>query len=96
VAGYTLPETWNWKQKTQNMKLLIGSIGWIGSVLVIGAYALNSYQKIKSDSLPFQLMNLIGGILLIINSVYKEAYPFTFINSVWVVIAISSLIKNRK
>jgi hypothetical protein len=77
------------------MKLLIETMGWIGSVLVIGAYALNSYQKIKSDSLQFQLMNLMGGILLIINSVYKEAYPFTLINSVWVVIAVSSLLRQR-
>jgi hypothetical protein len=78
------------------MGLLITIFGWIGSVLVIGAYGLNSYQKISSSSLAFQLMNLTGGILLIINSIYKEAYPFTFINSVWVVIAISSLIRNKK
>ena len=78
------------------MGLLINILGWIGSVLVIGAYGLSSYQKISSASHAFQLMNLAGGVLLIINSVYKEAYPFTFINSVWVVIAISSLIRNKK
>jgi hypothetical protein len=80
------------------MELLIGIFGWVGSLLVIGAYGLNSYQKIKSDSLAFQLMNLVGGILLIINSIYKEAYPFTFINTVWVIIAVPALIRilNRK
>jgi hypothetical protein len=71
-------------------------LGWCGSLLVIGAYALNSYQKIQSSSVRFQLMNLVGGVLLIVNSIYKEAYPFTFINSVWVVIAVTSLLKNRK
>jgi hypothetical protein len=67
-------------------------------LLVIGAYGLNSYQKIKSDSLVFQLMNLAGGILLIINSMYKEAYPFTFINTVWVLIAIPAIFRiiNKK
>ncbi|NOS57438.1 MAG: hypothetical protein HOP37_14450, partial [Cyclobacteriaceae bacterium] len=49
------------------MEIVISTLGWIGSLLVIGAYGLNSYQKIKSDSLIFQLMNLAGGILLIIN-----------------------------
>jgi hypothetical protein len=80
------------------MELLIGILGWTGSLLVIGAYGLNSYQKIKSDSLAFQLMNLVGGILLIINSVFKEAYPFTFINTVWVIIALPALIRilNKK
>ena len=51
------------------MKLLIDILGWVGSVEVIAAYGLNSYQVIKSDSLTFQLLNLTGAIFLIINSV---------------------------
>lgn len=74
------------------MDLLIEILGWVGSIEVVAAYALNSYQKIKSDSLIFQLLNLSGAIFLIINSVYKEAYPFTFINSIWSVIAIVAII----
>lgn len=73
------------------MNLLIDILGWIGSVEVIAAYGLNSYQKIKSDSLIFQLLNLTGAIFLIINSIYKEAYPFTFINTVWSVIAMVAI-----
>jgi hypothetical protein len=69
------------------MKLLIDIIGWVGSVEVIAAYGLNSYQKIKSSSLLFQLLNLTGGIFLIINTVYYSAYPSAFINVVWVIIA---------
>ncbi len=74
------------------MESLIEILGWVGSIEVVAAYALNSYQKIKSDSLVFQLLNLSGALFLIINSVYKEAYPFTFINSVWAVIAIVAII----
>jgi hypothetical protein len=73
------------------MELLIEILGWVGSIEVVTAYALNSYQKIKSDSLIFQLLNLSGAIFLIINSIYKEAYPFTFINSVWSMIAIVAI-----
>ena len=73
------------------MKLLIDIIGWIGSIEVIAAYALNSYQKIKPDSFLFQILNLTGAIFLIINTVYYKAYPSTFINIVWVVIALLSL-----
>ncbi len=68
-------------------------IGWIGSIEILAAFGLNSFQKIKSDSLAFQLLNLTGGIFLIINSIAHEAYPFTFINSVWVVISIIALFK---
>jgi len=75
------------------VKLLIDIIGWIGSIMVIAAYGLNSYQKIKSNSLIFLLLNLFGGIFLIIYSVYYTAYANTFINVVWVIIAIPAIIQ---
>ncbi len=73
------------------MQLLVDILGWIGSVEVIAAYGLNSFQKIKSDSVLFQILNLTGGIFLIVNTVYYGAYPSTFINIVWVFIAIPAL-----
>ncbi|MCW5909505.1 MAG: hypothetical protein KIT62_00435 [Cyclobacteriaceae bacterium] len=75
------------------MNAWITALGWIGSVAVISAYALNSLQKIRSDSLSFQLLNLAGALLLIINSVFKEAYPFTFINTVWAAIALVAIFR---
>lgn len=68
-------------------------IGWIGSILIVGMYGLNSYQKIRSDSLVFYATNIIGGLLLIVYSVYKEAHPNTFINIVWVIIAVPAIIR---
>jgi hypothetical protein len=75
------------------VEVLITTLGWIGSVAVIAAYALNSLEKIKSNSIGFQLLNLSGAVLLIINSVFKEAYPFTFINTVWAIIALVSIVR---
>jgi len=66
--------------------------GWIGSICIVAAYGLNSYQKIKSDSGIFYTLNIAGGVLLIVYSVYKEAYANTFINIVWVIIAIPAII----
>jgi len=79
-----------------NVALIIDILGWIGSIEVVVAYGLNSYQKIKSDSKTFYLLNLTGGILLIVYSVYKTAYANTFINIVWVIIAIPALVKAMK
>lgn len=75
------------------MKLLIDILGWVGSVEVILAYGLNSYQKIKSDSVLFQVLNLTGAAFLIVNTIYYGAYPSTFINIVWVVIAVVALFR---
>ncbi len=78
------------------MKTFIDIIGWIGSIEVILAYGLNSYQKIKSDSLLFQILNLTGAGFLIANTVYYGAFPSAFINVVWVIIAIPAICKIMK
>ena len=75
----------------RDLNVLIEIIGWIGSIGILLAYGLNSYQKIRSDSLQFTLLNLIGGVFLIIYSIYKDAFANTFINLVWVVIALVAL-----
>jgi hypothetical protein len=75
--------------------LLIEITGWIGSVLIVGAFALNSLDKIKSNSFWYQLANLVGGICFIINTLHHKAYPSAFVNVVWAFIAIFSIIKNK-
>lgn len=75
------------------MDLFIDILGWLGSVCVLSAYGLNSYQKLKSDSILFYMLNIVGGILLIIYSVQKEAYPNVFINVVWVIIAVPAILR---
>jgi len=72
---------------------VVDALGWIGSLCVIVAYGLNSYQKLRSNSLTFYALNFIGGIFLIIYSNHKGAYANTFINVVWVIIAIPAMLK---
>jgi hypothetical protein len=78
------------------MNLLIEILGWLGSVAILLAYGLNSYQKIKSDSWVFYMLNLTGGIFLIVYSIHKEAFANTFINIVWVLIAAMAMIRVLK
>lgn len=78
------------------MNLLLESLGWVGSFIIVAVYGLNSYQKIKSDSLLFYSLNLVGGFLLIIYSNFKGAYANTFINVVWVLIALPAIFKILK
>lgn len=68
-------------------------LGWVGSIEILTAFGLNSFQKVKSDSLLFQLLNLSGASFLIVNSIAHGAYPFTFINAVWVAISLTALVK---
>ena len=77
-------------------EIFIETIGWIASILIVGAFALNSFGKIPATSKWYQLANLVGGIFFIVNTVYHKAYPSAVVNVVWVIIAVSALIKLKK
>ena len=71
--------------------LLINLIGWVGSAAVIAAYVLVSTNRLKGDSAAYQVLNLIGGVFLIVNTIYWGAFPSTVVNLVWVGIAIFAI-----
>jgi len=72
-------------------KLFINLLGWTGSVLYLIAYALVSLRKVEGDSILYQGMNIIAGILLVIYTIYLGAYATTALNAVWAAIGIFTL-----
>lgn len=72
-------------------KLLINILGWTGSVLYLLAYALVSMKKTEGDSVLYQGMNIIAGILLVIYTLSLGAFATTGINAVWVAIGLFTL-----
>ncbi len=46
---------------------LIDILGWIGSVLIVGAYGLNISVKIKHDNPYYLWANLVCSFFFIIN-----------------------------
>lgn len=78
------------------MEIYSQIIGWAGALLVVLAYFLISYKKIASTSKLYQILNLVGAICVGINAYYQEAFPSFFIQIVWGIIAVTSLIKISK
>ncbi|MBI1770211.1 MAG: hypothetical protein HY015_01815 [Bacteroidetes bacterium] len=70
-------------------------IGWIGASLYITAYFLLSTKRLHADKLTFQLMNILGGICLVVNSLHQEDYPSLFTNLVWASIGLFAIYYNR-
>ncbi|MEM1218176.1 MAG: hypothetical protein AAGH79_04660 [Bacteroidota bacterium] len=66
--------------------LLIDILGWIGSIFLVGAYWLVSKNRITAQSKPYQTLNVLGSILLTINTVYYGAYPSSAVNIIWIFI----------
>lgn len=72
-------------------KTIIDITGWAGSLSVVIAYGLLSMHKLDSHSRLYQFLNIFGSICLIANTFFYSAYPSTFVNIVWLLIAIFAL-----
>lgn len=77
------------------MDLLINILGWLGVFLLLLAFWLVSTRRAKGDSVLYQVLNLIGSGLLIINSGYYRALPSVGVNVVWIIIAIFTLARRK-
>ncbi len=71
--------------------IIINILGWVGTILYLIAYALISMKKVEGDSVLYQGMNVLAGVLLVINTVYLRAYPSAGLNVAWVGIGLFTL-----
>ena len=67
---------------------LVDIVGWIGVVLIIGAYLLNSIGKADSTGFWYQASNVVGAVMIGINSYVQHAYPSVSVNVVWALIGL--------
>lgn len=75
--------------------LFIEILGWFASILLVGAYALNLMQKLPSNSPAYRWANIIGGVIFVFNTYHHQAYPSMLVNTIWVLIALYTVIKSK-
>jgi len=74
-------------------KLYIELVGWYGTVSIVGAYALLSFDVFSSGNILYQLLNLTGAISIVLVSFTKKAYQPAVLNVVWSLIAILAILQ---
>lgn len=73
-------------------KIVLEVVGWLGMFLILLAYGLSVGEVWIFNSVMYLLTNLLGGVLIAVNCVYKKAWPAFGLNVAWVAIAIVVLI----
>ena len=68
-------------------------VGNIGVILIIVAFYLNVAEKIKSTDRSYNLLNLIGSILLLTSLIYKPNLSNIIIEIIWGGISLMGLYK---
>ena len=78
------------------MEIIIQTVGWVGTFLIVFAYFLVSYKKVDGGSKIYQAINLLGAIGVGVNVFHQQAWPAVVLQVVWGIIAIIALIKKQK
>jgi len=79
--------------------MIVSLIGWLGAILLLLAYFLLIHKNLNSRSKMYQWMNIIGSLLLAINTLVIQAYPSFLTNIIWFLIGIYGIfhiIKHNK
>ena len=75
---------------------MIHVFGNFGVLMVLAAYFLVSNGRISSTSSSYQVLNLVGGAILVAYSVVFFAWANVVLNTIWFCIALVALIKIRR
>lgn len=68
-------------------------IGWLGFIFCSLAYLLLNLKVLRFDNPIYQVLNVIGGIGLVISACYFEDAPNLAANGIWVLIALFGIIR---
>ena len=78
------------------MTILVELVGWLGALLVLGAYILVSTGRLSGSSAAFQWMNILGASFFIVNTWWHGAIPSMVLNIVWGAIGFATLWRIRR
>ncbi|MGL5830608.1 MAG: CBU_0592 family membrane protein [Candidatus Altimarinota bacterium] len=73
--------------------LIAEIVGWAGTAMIVLAYFLNSFLIIQSNSFWYHILNIAGGVGIMIISYTKKAYQPMVLNIIWTAIALIVLIR---
>lgn len=77
------------------LTILVEVVGWLGAILVLGAYILVLTGRLSGASAAFQSMNAFGALFFVLNSWWHGAIPSMVLNIIWSGIGFVALWRNR-
>jgi hypothetical protein len=73
--------------------ILVDIVGMSGTALVVGSYFLLQLERMDGKGLTYNLMNLVGAVLLLISLCYKFNLASFVIELFWIAASLAGLYK---
>ncbi|MFN7015510.1 MAG: CBU_0592 family membrane protein [Bacteroidia bacterium] len=68
-------------------------ISGFGETFILTAFFLSTFKLIKTESLLYYILNIIGGVLACYGSILIHSIPFTILEGIWAIVAWVGLLK---
>lgn len=65
----------------------------VGAVLILLPFAANQFKLLKTDTLAYQLMNLVGSAMLTGIAVVLRQYGFILLEGTWALVSAIGLLR---
>lgn len=72
---------------------LIEVAGWYGVAAILGAYVLQNFGVIATDSLTYLLLNLTGSVTILADAWTARNWQPAVLNIVWALVALIGLLR---
>ena len=75
------------------MKKVVEIAGWLGTLLILGAFAANVFEICSNESLFYFVSNAVGAALVAWNVFVKKSFSTFALEIVWCGVAILGIVK---
>ena len=78
------------------MEYLVQGISLAGAGMILTAYTLLQMGWLPRDAVAFNLLNLVGSVLLTVVAVIDGRWGFILLEAVWAVLSLVGLLRPRR
>lgn len=64
-----------------------------GSLIILAAFVGNLFGKIRSNGLPYVVLNVVGSAILSVIAILEEQWGFLLLEGVWTIVSLYSLVR---
>ncbi len=69
------------------------TIGWAGAGLILTGYVLLTRKILTSESRMYHLLNLFGGLGIVVEAFSNGAFPPATLNIIWSMVAVYAILR---